>query len=117
MTLNPTKNLSLESYQVTSLAMNEDAFTGKYVDFDEEGIYLDITNNEELFSSKDKIKTNSGFACFSKPIHENAIDSLRDFSYGMVRLEIRASKSGIHLGYKRRNYYEINSAALKFIHK
>lgn len=26
-------------------------------------------------------------------------------------------KSGIHLGYKKRDYYEINSAALKFVYK
>lgn len=115
--MNPSDNLTLLSYQVTKLAMNEEAFSGKYADFDEEGVYVDITNNEELFSSKDKIKTNSGYACFSKAIDENAIDNLRDFSYGMVRLETRASKSGIHLGYKRKCHYEINSAALKFIYK
>ncbi len=39
---------------------------------------------------------------FSKAIDENAIDKLRDFSYSMVRLETRASKSGIHLGYKKK---------------
>ncbi len=114
--LNPS-NLSLKSYQVTKLCMDEDAFSGEYFDFNENGVYTDITNNEELFSSKDKINNDSGFACFTKAINENAIVSLRDFSYGMVRLEIRAKKSGIHLGYKKRNYYEINSAALKFIYK
>ena len=70
-----------------------------------------------VFSSKDKIKNDSGYACFTKPINPDAITSLRDFSYGMVRLEIRAQKSGIHLGYKKRDYYEINSAALKFVYK
>ena len=93
--MNQSDNLTLLSYQVTKLAMNEEAFSGKYADFDEEGTYVDITNNEE----------------------PDAITSLRDFSYGMVRLEIRAQKSGIHLGYKKRDYYEINSAALKFVYK
>lgn len=115
--MNQSDNLTLLSYQVTKLAMNEEAFSGKYADFDEEGTYVDITNNEELFSSKDKIKNDSGYACFTKPINPDAITSLRDFSYGMVRLEIRAQKSGIHLGYKKRDYYEINSAALKFVYK
>ena len=113
--MNQSDNLTLLSYQVTKLAMNEEAFSGKYADFDEEGTYVDITNNEELFSSKDKIKNDSGYACFTKPINPDAITSLRDFSYGMVRLEIRAQKSGI--GYKKRDYYEINSAALKFVYK
>ncbi len=54
--MNPSDNLTLLSYQVTKLAMNEEAFSGKYADFDEEGVYVDITNNEELFSSKDKNK-------------------------------------------------------------
>lgn len=100
--MNQSDNLTLLSYQVTKLAMNEEAFSGKYADFDEEGTYVDITNNEELFSSKDKIKNDSGYACFTKPINPDAITSLRDFSYGMVRLEIRAQKSGIHLGYKKK---------------
>lgn len=115
--MNQSDNLTLLSYQVTKLAMNEEAFSGKYADFDEDGTYVDITNNEKLFSSKDKIKNDSGYACFTKPINPDAITSLRDFSYGMVRLEIRAQKSGIHLGYKKRDYYEINSAALKFVYK
>ncbi len=41
--------------------MNEEAFSGEYVDFDEYEVYVDITNNEELFSSKDKIKNDSDF--------------------------------------------------------
>ena len=79
--MNQSDNLTLLSYQVTKLAMNEEAFSGKYADFDEEGTYVDITNNEELFSSKDKIKNDSGYACFTKPINPDAITSLRDFSY------------------------------------
>lgn len=114
--LNPSK-LSLKAYQVTKLGMNEEAFSGEYVDFDENGVYTDITNNEKLFSSKDKINNNSSFACFTKAINKNAIISLRNFSYGVPKLEIRAKQSGIHLGYKKRDYYEINSAALEFIYK
>ena len=73
--MNQSDNLTLLSYQVTKLAMNEEAFSGKYADFDEEGTYVDITNNEELFSSKDKIKNDSGYACFTKPINPDAITS------------------------------------------
>ena len=47
-----------EAYQVTQNAATERAFTGKYDEFFEDGIYVDIVSGEPLFSSKDKY--NSG---------------------------------------------------------
>ena len=43
-----------EAYQVTQNAATERAFTGKYDEFFEDGIYVDIVSGEPLFSSKDK---------------------------------------------------------------
>lgn len=41
------------AYQVTQNSATEHAFTGKYDDFFEEGIYVDIVSGEVLFSSLD----------------------------------------------------------------
>ena len=43
-----------EAYQVTQNAATERAFTGKYDEFFEDGIYVDIGSGEPQFYSKDK---------------------------------------------------------------
>lgn len=116
-------HLTKEEYEITQLAMTEPPFSGKYDNFFEEGVYVDVVNGEVLFSSEDKFDSGGGWPAFSKPICEDAITKNRDYSYGSTRIEVRARKSNSHLGHvfndgpggsKR---YCINSAALKFIPK
>ena len=116
-------HLSDEEYKITQLAMTEAPFSGKYDDFFEEGIYVDVVNGEVLFSSDDKFDSGCGWPAFSKPVSEDVITKHRDFSHGATRIEVRSKKANSHLGHvfndgpggsKR---YCINSAALKFIPK
>ena len=116
-------HLTREEYEITQLAMTEPPFSGKYNDFFEEGIYVDVVNGEVLFSSEDKFDSKCGWPAFSKPISDDAITLNRDFSHGTTRIEVRSAKSNSHLGHlfhdgpggsKR---YCINSVALKFIPK
>ena len=117
------EHLSDEEYKITQLSMTERPFSGKYNDFFEDGVYVDVVNGEVLFSSKDKFKSNCGWPSFSKPINEKVITKNRDFSYGHTRVEVRSAKSNSHLGHVFNNgpggskRYCINSAALKFIPK
>ena len=117
------EHLSDEEYKITQLSMTEQPFSGKYNDFFEDGVYVDVVNGEVLFSSKDKIESNCGWPSFSKPINEKVITKNRDFSYGHTRVEVRSAKSNSHLGHVFNNgpggskRYCINSAALKFIPK
>ena len=73
------EHLSDEEYKITQLSMTERPFSGKYNDFFEDGVYVDVVNGEVLFSSKDKFKSNCGWPSFSKPINEKVITKNRDF--------------------------------------
>ena len=116
-------HLTREEYEITQLSMTEPPFTGKYDNFFEDGVYVDVVNGEILFSSDDKFDSGCGWPAFTKPICEDAITKNRDFSHGTTRIEVRSAKANSHLGHvfndgpdgaKR---YCINSAALKFIAK
>ena len=48
------------AYEVTQNAATERAFTGKYDDFFEKGIYVDVVSGQPLFSSKDKYDSGCG---------------------------------------------------------
>lgn len=117
------KHLTKEEYEITQLAMTEPPFSGKYDDFFEDGVYVDVVNGEVLFSSEDKFDSKCGWPAFSKPISDDAITKNRDFSHGTTRIEIRSAKSNSHLGHLFHDgpggspRYCINSAALKFIPK
>ncbi len=113
------------SYYVTKNNGTEPAFKNKYYNYFKEGIYVDIDNNEPLFLSKDKFKSECGWPTFSKPIDEDNIEKHTDLSHSMVRTEVVSKTSKNHLGHVFNDgpeelggmRYCINSAALKFISK
>ena len=117
------EHLTKEEYEITQLAMTEPPFSGKYDNFFEDGVYVDVVNGEVLFSSEDKFDSKCGWPAFSKPISDDVITKNRDFSHGTTRIEIRSAKSNSHLGHLFHDgpggspRYCINSAALKFIPK
>lgn len=117
------EHLNDEEYKITQLSLTEPPFSGKYDDFFEEGIYVDVVDGEILFSSDDKFDSGCGWPAFSRPVSEDVITKNRDFSYGTTRIEVRSAKSNSHLGHLFHDgpggsqRYCINSAALKFIPK
>jgi peptide methionine sulfoxide reductase msrA/msrB len=114
-------HLTKQEYQITQLSLTEPPFSGKYDDFYEDGVYVDVVNGEVLFSSDDKFDSGCGWPAFSKPISEDVITKHRDFSHGSTRVEVRSAKANSHLGHvfndgpNGSKRYCINSAALKFI--
>lgn len=119
------KELSPIEYAVTMQDATESPYTGKYWDSFEEGIYVDITSGEPLFSSKDKFQSSCGWPSFSKPIEKDVTKYYKDNSHLMERIEVRSRVGDAHLGHVFDDgplelgglRYCINSAALKFIKK
>ena len=122
---NPTAiaQLTPEEYAVTQESATEPAFTGKYVDNHDDGIYVDIVSGEPLFSSTDKFDSGSGWPSFTRPIDPANVLKHDDNSYGMRRTEVRSMNGDSHLGHLFDDgpvadgglRYCINSAALRFI--
>ncbi|MBO0449399.1 peptide-methionine (R)-S-oxide reductase MsrB [Enterococcus sp. MJM12] len=119
------KQLTPEEYAVTQENATERPFTGKYDDFYEQGIYVDVVSGEALFASTDKYDAGCGWPAFSKPIEKLGVKEKADFSHGMHRVEVRSKEANSHLGHVFSDgpqalgglRYCINSAALKFIPK
>ncbi|MGU8882416.1 peptide-methionine (R)-S-oxide reductase MsrB [Clostridium perfringens] len=119
------KVLTEEEYYVTQENGTERPFTNEYWDFNGEGIYVDITTGEPLFTSKDKFHSSCGWPAFSKPIDRSIIKEKVDKSHGMIRTEVRSKLGDSHLGHVFCDgseelgglRYCINSASLKFIPK
>ncbi|WRS27936.1 peptide-methionine (R)-S-oxide reductase MsrB [Oscillospiraceae bacterium MB08-C2-2] len=110
-------------YEVTQNSATEPPFQNQYWDFAGEGIYVDITTGEPLFSSRDKFDSGCGWPSFSKPVEEAAVQEKSDRSHNMLRTEVRSRGGDAHLGHVFTDgpaqlgglRYCINSASLRFI--
>lgn len=117
------QRLTAEEYAVTQKAATEPAFTGKYDQFDQPGIYVDVVSGQPLFSSTDKYDAGCGWPSFTKPIDAENVQENTDHSFGMIRQEVLSTDAHSHLGHVFNDgpteagglRYCINSAALKFI--
>ena len=119
------KELSDLEYAVTMESATESPYTGQYWDSFEEGIYVDITTGEPLFSSKDKFSSQCGWPSFSKPIEKEVTRYYKDNSHFVERIEVRSRVGDAHLGHVFPDgptelgglRYCINSASIRFIKK
>ena len=113
--------LSSEQFYITRKGGTERPFSGKYLDNKENGIYVCVCCETELFDSDKKYNSNSGWPSFTKPLSNHLIKSLEDRSHFMVRTEVRCNNCDAHLGHvfpdgpgQNGLRYCINSLSLDF---
>lgn len=83
-----------------------------------DGVFVDKLSGDILFDTKDRFNSGTGWLSFYKAVEGSTIEK-EDLSYGMVRTELLAKKSGIHLGHvfdeMGHRRFCINATVLDFI--
>lgn len=114
--------LTPEEWKILVESGTEPPFRNAYWDNHAEGLYVDRIDGTPLFASTAKFESGTGWPSFWQPVDKDAIILGEDNSYGMRRIEVRAKKSGGHLGHLFPDgpkptgmRYCINSASLRFV--
>lgn len=113
--------LSPEAFHILREAGTERAFSGKYNDFHESGIFVCAACGNPLFDSKTKFDSGTGWPSFYTVIDEGHVKEVPDHGLGMARVEVLCGRCGGHLGHVFEDgpkptglRYCVNSASLDF---
>jgi peptide-methionine (R)-S-oxide reductase len=113
--------LTPEQFYVTQQKGTEAAFSGKYWNHHEDGMYRCVVCGAELFTSESKFDSGCGWPSFDRSANDTNVSTNLDTSHGMVRDEITCSKCGAHLGHVFNDgptttglRYCVNSASIDF---
>jgi len=116
------KQLPPGVFDITRNADTEIAFSGKYWNLHDSGIYRCVCCDSALFDSATKFESGTGWPSFWAPIAAENVTEIRDTTFGMVRTAVACTECDAHLGHvfddgpePTHLRYCMNSASLRFV--
>jgi peptide-methionine (R)-S-oxide reductase len=116
------KQLPPGVFDITRNADTEIAFTGKYWNLHDKGIYRCVCCDNALFDSATKFESGTGWPSFWAPIAAENVAEIRDSTFGIVRTAVACTECDAHLGHVFDDgpqptglRYCMNSASLRFV--
>lgn len=91
--------LTDRQYHILREQGTERAFTGKYWDHKEHGVYRCAGCGLDLYHSDTKYKSGTGWPSYYQPVAEENVSTRPDNSFFMIRNELICSRCGGHLGH------------------